>query len=91
MRLTYLCVPLFAVFLAGCGDDERETGLPMETPPPATEEYGTPTDPSADPMDPNNDRMQPPADSGTGLGTEYGTGTGQPTDPATGEGTGTTQ
>lgn len=90
MRLTYLCVPLFTLLLAGCGDDEEPT-FPETNTAPQTEEYGTPTDPTNDPMDPNNTTAEPPADSGTGLGTEYGTDSGDVTDPATGAGSGTTQ
>lgn len=90
MRLTYLCVPLFTLLLAGCGEEEEAT-FPETNTAPQTEEYGTPTDPTNDPLDPNNTTAEPPADSSTGMGTEYGTDSGEVTDPATGEGSGTTQ
>ena len=64
MRLTYLTIPLFALVLAGCGDDEADTALPMDNEVPAEEAYGTPADPADMPNDmpaPTNEPM-PPAD-----------------------------
>lgn len=56
MRLTYLTIPLFALVLAGCGDDDADTALPMDDEVPAEEAYGTPADPADMPM---NDRPAP--------------------------------
>ncbi|CEA06019.1 hypothetical protein BN1049_02398 [Pseudomonas saudimassiliensis] len=86
MRLTYLCIPLFAAVLVGCGEEEEAT-FPETNTAPQTEEYGTPTDPTGDSTVPNNTTEQPPAGSGTGMGTD----SGELTDPATGQGTSTTQ
>src|SRR5690606_16899423 len=82
MRLTYLCIPLFAAVLVGCGEEEEAT-FPETNTAPQTEEYGTPTDPTGDPMDPNNSTGQPPADTGTRLGTEHGPDPGGITGRAT--------
>ncbi|MGN5519485.1 hypothetical protein VF673_11480 [Halopseudomonas sp. Lyrl_26] len=90
MRLIYLGIPLMAVMLAACGDDERDDRVHEEPIPTTTDEYNT--TPGSAPMD------TPPA-NGTGgsmgSGNSPGTGTStQPgmdgqTAPGTGTGTGT--
>ncbi|EZQ18893.1 hypothetical protein DHB74_08710 [Pseudomonas sp. G11-1] len=62
MRLTYLSIPLFALLLAGCGDDEPDTALPMDNEAPAEEAYGTPVDPADQPMSPTDDTPAPATD-----------------------------
>jgi len=66
MRLTYLSIPLFALLLAGCGEEEEAT-FPETNTAPQTEEYGAPTDPANDPAVPNNSTAVPPADGDTGV------------------------
>ena len=45
MRLIYLGIPLMAVMLAACGDDERDDRVHEEPIPTTTDEYNTtPTD-----------------------------------------------
>lgn len=87
MRLTYLTIPLFALLLAGCGEEEEAT-FPETNTAPQTEEYGNPTDPAGDTAIPNNSTAVPPADSGAGT---YGTDGDQMTDPATDDGSDMTQ
>lgn len=91
MRLAYLAIPFVAVLLTACGDDQRDTDLPVEPAPGVTNEYNMPDEPATMPSSPAGTTTPPPADDGTGLGTEYGTDSGEVTDPATGTGTGTTQ
>lgn len=59
MRLTYLTIPLFAMLLAGCGDDEADTTLPLDNEVPAEEAYGTPADPADLPATPMDDTPAP--------------------------------
>lgn len=62
MRLTYLTVPLFALMLAGCGDDDPDPVLPVGSEVPAEEAYGAPTDPADQPMAPMDDTPAPTQD-----------------------------
>ena len=61
MRLSYLSIPLFALLLAGCGDDEPDTA-PMYDPAPAEETFETPVDPVDEPMSPTDDTPAPATD-----------------------------
>ncbi|WP_185265482.1 hypothetical protein [Halopseudomonas xiamenensis] len=91
MRLTYLCIPLFALLLAGCGDDEPNRPVDTTVPDaPADEAFGTPVDPADDVLPPNNGNMPPPTtpQPDDGLGTEYGTQPGST--PPAGDGAGNT-
>jgi len=82
MRLTYLCIPLFALLLAGCGDDEPTRPVDTTTPP-VDEPFGTPPgDPADDVLPPNNGNMPPPTTPDDGLGTEYGTDPGSAPPPS---------
>lgn len=86
MRLTYLCAPLFAVLLVGCGDDDNEV-RPVDEAAPNTQtddNYGTPGSANTAPT---NSTMPRPTDEDDGLGTEYGTQPGN-APPASGTGTG---
>lgn len=89
MRLTYLAVPFALILLAGCSDDDDQTNIQDQPAPDTTQEYNMPEEPRMPPA--SDTSTPPPADSGTGLGTEYGDDTGDVTDPATGSGSGTTQ
>lgn len=92
MRLTYLSIPLFALVLAGCGDDDADTTLPMDNEVPAEEAYGTPADPADlpmndtpaptnEPMTPENDNLRNELDRDPGLGTEPGGSPNEQVDP----------
>lgn len=99
MRLTYLAIPLTALLLAGCGDDEHDIDIHNEPVPAGTQDYNLPDEPAPMPNNPGTTGMPPatdtttppPATDGTGMGTEYGNDRGSVNDPATGTGTGTTQ
>jgi hypothetical protein len=89
MRFGYLITALLALALVGCDVDETERSAPEPTPAPSHEQ---PSSGSDDSMDPDrNDQTAPPAEQGTGLGTEHGSEGGEVIDPASGQGTGTTQ
>lgn len=90
MRPYSLLPVLVAVLLAGCGPDDSDRNTAPVAAPPGNVQPPQPS--SADPMDPDRATNSTPAeDKGSGLGTEFGTDSGEVTDPATGEGTGTTQ
>ena len=89
MRLTYLAIPVVAVLLTACGDDERDSNIHDEPVPGVTEEYN---EPARMPASPNNSTTTPPpTNDGTGLGTERGTDSGEMSDPSSGQGMGTSQ
>ena len=56
MRFIYLSIPLLALLLAGCGDDEQDTAAP------AGETYDLPVDPVDQPMSPTDDTPAPATD-----------------------------
>lgn len=89
MQSGYLITALLALALVGCDVDESQRSAPEPAPTPSQEQ---PSSDSADSMNPQRtDETTPPAEKGTGLGTEHGSEDGEVIDPASGQGTGTTQ
>ena len=64
MRLTYLAIPVVAVLLAACGEDERDVDTHNESVPATGNEYNQPEEPATMPPA-DRTTTTPPAETGS--------------------------